>query len=345
MQPCIVIIDDQAEAIVADGNEAICTDMTVLRHIHHKLVEHLMELLRVIAHLDKPAFGQIHSGIFPPHGFILATGAICLHKGRLNLQRIHKGLGLGLAVHIIAVDDVHLCGVDDQTAGVHDVDFLDAIFFGQVKHRQGRFFFVFLLHLMGDMKQLCIRFSLDVRLHIIDGGGEHLLGFVLHNVVLQDEGECARNQIGDHDAGQQPALEGLGDPLVLLFAADPFAAQEGNDDNGCADSCGIAQNHRDRSALDKLKGVGSVIHIGDENQDHVDYFAYDGNADAVAPGGLLVVEHQLAQARCHETGKDGGNAAGKLRIFTAAPVHREPAVQAADQTGNDTGRCAENQAC
>ena len=77
----------------------------------------------------------------------------------------------------------------------------------------------------------------------------------------------------------------------------------------------------------------------------MDDFAHHGNTDAVTPCGLFVVEHQLPQTRGHKAGENGRHGAGQSGICACAPVHGEPAVKAADQTGDDACRRAENQTC
>ncbi|MBQ5619198.1 MAG: hypothetical protein IIU93_08655 [Alistipes sp.] len=48
--------------------------MTVLGNINYKLIEHRMELLGIVAHLNKATVCKIHGCIFSPYGFILTSG-------------------------------------------------------------------------------------------------------------------------------------------------------------------------------------------------------------------------------------------------------------------------------
>ena len=340
--PRVFVVDDDGQGLVQNRDEAARAHVTVLGDVHHELIQHGVELLGIVADLDEAAAREIDGGVLSPHRAVLASGTVLLYEGILCQQRVHELPRLLLALHIVA-DAVILGGSLNDTVRVDHVDLHDAVGGYQLIERHGRVAFVGGFHVLSDRQQRRVGFFLDIRFHVIDRGGKHLLRFDLDHSVLEDEGKAARHQIGDHDTGQQPALEGIGDLLVILFHAEALMAQQRHDDDGEPHGDGVTDDHGDGRALNELEGLGGVVHIGDEDQDHMDDLAHHRDADAVAPGGLLVVEHELSESRRHKAGQNGGDTARQLRVGTGSPVHREPAVQSADQTRDDTRGSTEDQ--
>ena len=132
MLACISVIDHHAKLLIQHRNKATRAYMAVFGDIDHKGIEHLMELLRIVAHLKKAAICKPYRCIFSPHRFVLASGRILLHKGILHLQHIHKFFGLCLAVHIVVVDNIFLCGIDDHAFVINNIDFLNIVFFRKI---------------------------------------------------------------------------------------------------------------------------------------------------------------------------------------------------------------------
>ena len=345
MLTCVSIIDHHAELFIQNRNKAVGTHMAVFGDINDILVEHLMELLRIVAHLNEAAARKIHSRVFSPHRFILASGGILLYKRILNFQRIHKFFGLGFAVHVIAVDHIRLCGICDDAIGINNIDFFDVVFLSKTGQGNRRVIFVFLFDLLCDFKKLTVGFLSYRRLNIVDRNRKHFLRFNLRHSVLEDEGKGAGDQIGNDNTAEKSSLERMGDALRSFLFEKALMAEKRNHDDRQADSHGIAQHHGRCGTFDKFKGIGGVIHIGQEYQDHMDDFAHHGNTDAVTPCGLFVVEHQLPQTRGHKARENGRHGASQSGICACAPVHGEPAVKAADQTGDDACRRTENQTC
>ena len=182
------------------------------------------------------------------------------------------------------------------------------------------------------------------RFDVVHGNGKHFLGFDLRHTILENERKAAGDQIGNDDAAEKSSLKSMGDPFRGSLSEKAFVAEKRNQKDGNAHRHRIAQHHGPCGTLDELKGLRGILHIGQEDQDHMDHFAHHSNANAIAPGGFFVVKHQFPKSGGHKAGQNGCHTAGKPGIHTAAPVHREPAVKAADQTGNNTGRCAEDQA-
>ena len=76
----------------------------------------------------------------------------------------------------------------------------------------------------------------------------------------------------------------------------------------------------------------------------MDDLARDRDANPISPSWLFVIKHQPSESCRHKTGKNGCNATSKLSVGTAAPKHREPAIETADTSGNNAGRGPEDQA-
>ena len=226
MLTCVSIIDHHAELFIQNRNKAVGTHMAVFGNINDILIEHLMELLRIVAHLNEAAARKIHSRVFSPHRFILASGGILLYKGILNFQRIHKFLGLGFAVHVIAVDHICFCGICDDAIGIHNIDFYDVVFLSKTGQRNRRVFFVFLFDLLCDFEKLAVGFLSYRRLNIVDRNREHFLRFDLRHSILEDEGKGACDQICNDNTAEKSSLERMGDALRSFLFEKALMAEK-----------------------------------------------------------------------------------------------------------------------
>ena len=76
----IVVINNHAELFIKHCYKTTGTNMTILGNFNYKLVKHRMELFGIVTHLNEATVCKIHSRVFSPYSFILASGRIVLNE-------------------------------------------------------------------------------------------------------------------------------------------------------------------------------------------------------------------------------------------------------------------------
>ena len=108
-------------------------------------------------------------------------------------------------------------------------------------------------------------------------------------------------------------------------------------------SQGVAADHGNGAGAHDLEGLGGVVGVGHEDQQEMEYLGDDACRGGKGPAGLSPLKDARAQKCCIEACGKGCHAAGNAREHAPAPECGKPALDTANDAGDDAGRTTEEE--